>query len=265
MASSVKEVAVAAGLNVYQPQKIASAEASLLKAHHVDVMVVAAYGQIIPESVLCAPRLGCINVHASILPRWRGASPIVQALLSGDSSTGITIIKMDQGLDTGPVLKIKETPIHPNMTQAMLTEQLSHIGAEEIVTVVDQLEYFLSIASPQPELGVSYAPKIKKTQAQIDWTQTAQQISRQIHAFNPAPMAYTFLENTRIRVLQAKPFACSTGKPGQITSVSSEGVLVRCADNGVLLQVVQFPGERPAQTTTQSQRWNHFLQQSFEI
>jgi len=245
--SPVKLFAIAQGLPVYQPEKVGDVEAALIKRGGVDVLVVAAYGQIIPQSVLDAPHFACINVHASLLPRWRGASPVVQALLQGDSETGVCIMKMAAGLDTGPVLLSSVCAIAQDDTQDLLTQRLACMGAESLCQVLDDLPRFLGGAIAQSSEGVTYAHKVNKRDAQIDWSLTMYEIERHVRAYHSMPMAYAFFDGMRIRIVSAGistvPFPQGVA-PGTVLDVSASGIFVACARGSVRLTVIQFPGER---------------------
>jgi methionyl-tRNA formyltransferase len=201
----VKEMAVAEGIPVFQPKRMRDAEAvAQIRAWSPDVAVVAAYGQILPASVLEIPPFGFLNVHASLLPRWRGASPIEGALRAGDAVTGVTIMKLDEGLDTGPVLAMRETPIAPQETAADLEARLAEMGA---ALLMDVLPDYLSGAlapEPQPEEGVTITRRIKTAEAQLDWSMPATVLHNQVRAFNPTPGAYTFWDGVRLKVLRTE-------------------------------------------------------------
>lgn len=263
--SPVKVCALSHGIPVYQPMKMGAEEADLLRLHSVDVLVVAAYGQIIPVSVLEVPPGGGVNIHASLLPRWRGASPIVHAILSGDSETGVSIMVMEAGLDTGPVLLSAKQEISGKMTQGQLESALSESGADLVCQVVDRLEYYLQRSTPQSKDGVTYASKLQKRQAQIDWNTSCESVSLQVRAFNPAPMAFSYFKGERVRVLEVE---CDgvvpvSAPPGTVLSVEPRGVCVACAFGVVWVSCLQFPGGRPFRVGDSSDRWGLFLGQSF--
>ena len=207
----VHKAAEALGIEVRHPVSLkGAAEQAEFAALGADIAVVAAYGLILPQAVLDAPRLGCLNVHASLLPRWRGAAPIQRAILAGDAETGVGIMRMEAGLDTGPVLLEGRTPIG-RKTAGELTEELAEIGARLIVQVLVDLPAFAE--RPQPEAGVTYAKKIDKAETRIDWSQPAEQIERQVRAFSPAPGAWFELESERYKVLAAEMVNLE-GEPG---------------------------------------------------
>jgi methionyl-tRNA formyltransferase len=193
--SPVKEAALAAGLPVAQPQSLKTEEGRAALAEWApDVLVVVAYGLILPPAALRIPRLGCVNIHASLLPRWRGAAPIQRAILAGDEQTGITIMQMDAGLDTGPMLLIRPVPIEAEDTAAALEARLAQVGANAILEALDRISNGTISVTPQPEIGVTYAAKLDKAEARIDWTARAIDIERKVRAFNPRPVAETLYE-----------------------------------------------------------------------
>jgi methionyl-tRNA formyltransferase len=202
------------------------------------VIVVVAYGILLPPAVLSIPARGCLNVHASLLPRWRGAAPIERALLAGDSQTGICIMQMDAGLDTGPVLLAAPLAIGPGESAASLTQSLAALGARSIVTALASLDTL--VARPQDSSGATYAAKIGKTEARIDWTLPAANIDRQVRAFNPAPGAESLLAGEVLKVWEAEPVAAS-GKPGEVLRADTE-LVVACGDGALSLRSVQRAG-----------------------
>lgn len=252
-ASPVKQFAVAHGIPVAQPVSlrldgkypdIARQAHDLLHATAHDVMVVAAYGLILPASVLRIPRLGCINIHASLLPRWRGAAPIHRAIEAGDHETGITIMQMDEGLDTGPMLMIESLPIAEDDTTGTLHDKLAALGGNMIVEAMRKLEAGTLPAMPQPEEGVTYAAKLSKQEAQLDFAQPAQVLARKIRAFNPFPGAFAMFNGVPIKIWQAEIAPPSSLKaPGQVLAADAQaGVLVVCGDGVLRLTELQKPG-----------------------
>ena len=249
-ASPVKAVALAHGLPVYQPLNFKAPESiDELRGLNADVMVVVAYGLILPKAVLDAPRLGCINVHASLLPRWRGAAPIQRALEAGDSETGVTIMQMDVGLDTGDMLVKARCPILPDDTGGSLHDRLITLGMPALLEALDQLQ----AGSAQPERqddGLSnYAPKLSKEEAELDWRLAAVELARKVRAFNPFPVAHTKPagagDDQRIRVWAATAVAGNTGAvPGTITRLDDQGLWVACAQGQLVLQQLQLPGKK---------------------
>lgn len=242
--SPVKVVAEQHGIALWQPEKLRSAEQQApVAAANADVMIVAAYGLILPQAVLDMPRLGCLNIHASLLPRWRGAAPIQRAILAGDSETGITIMQMNAGLDTGDMLSIHKLPITPSSTAATLHDQLAELGAHVIVEALVDLPRLQAQRVPQEESGVTYAEKLKKEEAAIDWQQSAAELDRMIRAFNPFPSAQTVLEETPIKIWRAQSTA-GNGKPGEIIAINRNGITVACGDNALILTELQKAGSK---------------------
>ena len=237
--SPVKEVATAAGIEVYQPSSLKDKTAQeRLGAVQADAMIVAAYGLILPQTVLDLPRFGCINIHASLLPRWRGAAPIQRAILAGDAETGVCIMQMEAGLDTGPVLLSGRTPIAADETAGTLHDKLAEMGARLIVETLDRLPL---AALPQLSEGITYAVKIEKKEAQLDWRLPAAQLARQIRAFNPFPGAQTKLDQTDIKVWRAEKVSVAAA-PGTVLSADKSGILVACGEDGLCLTELQKAG-----------------------
>ena len=238
-ASPVKELALASGIKVFQPPtlKDVAAQAQVL-AVGADAMVVAAYGLILPQVVLDLPRLGCINIHASLLPRWRGAAPIQRAILAGDVETGVCIMQMEAGLDTGPVLLSGALPIERDDTAASLHDKLACLGARLIVEALGTLPLPSVL---QAESGVTYAAKIEKSEAALDWRLPAGQLARQVRAFNPFPGATAMLAGAPIKVWQAEVKA-ATGSPGCVISADRNGIVVVCGEGALNLTLLQKAG-----------------------
>ncbi len=246
-ASPVKTLAALTGTPVVQPLSLKSAdEQARLAAWHADIMVVVAYGLLLPQAVLDAPRLGCINVHASILPRWRGAAPIQRAIEAGDEESGVTIMQMDVGLDTGGVLTIARCPILPSDSAAHLHDRLLELGPKALLQTLDQLALGRVDPVPQDDARATYAKKHSKEEAQLDWMQTASILDRKIHAFNPAPVTHTQLEGERIRIFDSRTSTLRhTDKPGTML-VKGNQLLVCCGEGTVLeLLSLQLPGGKP--------------------
>lgn len=243
-ASPVKQLAIARGIPVEQPISLKSAEAELtFKSYSPDVMIVAAYGLILPRFFLEHPRYGCINVHASLLPRWRGASPIQQAILAGDSETGITLMKMDEGLDTGGILTQASCPILATDTTQDLHDKLAALGAHLLQTELDRVVEKTPL--PQDPQCVTHAPKILKEQAICHWSEPAIDIERRIRAFQPWPILHTSLDNQLIRLWQASVVPVSDhAAPGTILAQSEKGLLVATGDQGLLITMAQLPGKK---------------------
>ena len=245
-ASAVKSCALANGVPVEQPVNFRDpASIEHLRHYMPDVMVVAAYGLILPQAVLDIPRYGCINIHGSLLPRWRGAAPIQRAILSGDSETGVTIMRMEAGLDTGPMLSMQSTPIGPHDTAATIHDRLSTLGAEQLLHVLSDLPAALARAHPQPSTGVTYAKKIGKEEARLDWSQPAQQLDRQVRAFNPWPIAETRLHGEQLRIWQANALDVShQSTPGTVLEAGTTGIRVACGTGVLNLSQVQLAGRK---------------------
>jgi methionyl-tRNA formyltransferase len=243
-ASPVKKLAIEYQLPVFQPQSLKDPEQQrILSELQADIMVVVAYGLILPQAVLDAPRLGCINVHASILPRWRGAAPIQRAIEAGDSETGVTIMQMDAGLDTGAMLSVSRCEIDSSETSASLHQKLEQLGAPALLHTLAALSNGLAVAVEQDDQLSCYAAKITKQEALVDWSQPAQLLDRQIRAFNPFPAAYTTLGELRIKIWQAEPTKATGLTPGQIISTDNAGLLVSCGEQSLLLTEIQLPGK----------------------
>jgi methionyl-tRNA formyltransferase len=236
--SAVHLAAEALGIAVMTPRDFRSdTDRQAFAAHAADVAVVAAYGLILPAAVLAMPRHGCLNIHASLLPRWRGAAPIQRAILAGDEQTGITIMQMEKGLDTGPMLLSEATSIG-RKTAGELTDELAGMGARLIVKVLADLPDWP--AQPQPETGISYASKIEKAEAAIDWTRPAADIERAVRAFNPVPGAYLTLAGERIRVLAADVIAAS----GPAGATIDDAFAIACGAGALRPTLVQRAGKR---------------------
>ena len=254
-ASAVKQLALEHHLSVYQPLHFKSsteeglAAQAELKALNADVMVVAAYGLILPQVVLDTPKYGCLNIHGSLLPRWRGAAPIQRAIATGDAETGVTIMKMAAGLDTGDMMYKTLCPISTEDTSASLHDKLALQGAEAIVAVLESeqtLQHYLEIREVQDESLTVYAHKLSKAEAQIDWTQPAAAIDRNIRAFNPWPVAFTPLDdsnNLRIWNSSLSTQKTSNALPGEVIALDKDGVHVMCGDqNAICITNLQWPG-----------------------
>ena len=248
--SPVKQFALAHAIPVAQPTSLrldgkyaeeAQAAHVLLKATEHDVMVVAAYGLILPQSVLQIPRLGCINIHGSLLPRWRGAAPIHRAIEIGDKQTGITIMQMDEGLDTGAMLLSETAEIYADDTTGVLHDRLANMGGRLIVDAMRALESGKLLATPQPEIGVTYAAKISKQEAVLNFQDGAEVLERKVRAFNPFPAASAEILGITLKIWHAQ-YLDETGEPGQILSVADDGVTVACGRGALVLKELQKPG-----------------------
>jgi methionyl-tRNA formyltransferase len=246
-ASPVKELALAHGIEVRQPESLKDAgEQARLAALEPDVMIVAAYGLLLPAEVLAIPRLGCLNIHASLLPRWRGAAPIQRAILAGDAETGITIMQMDVGLDTGDMLYKLSTPITWNDTAQTLHDRLASLGAKAITEALAGLQAGTLVAEKQEESLACYAKKLHKAEAEIDWRQPAQQLARQVAAFNPWPVAQTLYKGEVLRIWEARALEEHSGKaPGNVLRSGKEGIDVACGEGVLRLLQLQRPGGKP--------------------
>lgn len=245
-ASVVKNWALTQGLAVYQPENFKTIEAiDALAALKPDILLVIAYGLILPKKILSLPRLGCINVHASLLPRWRGASPIQQAILQGDKETGVTIMQMDEGMDSGDILAKAPCPIYPDDTAGSLHNRLAQLAVAPLLFTLDALANDQVKPKKQASDQATYAAKIKKEDAAIDWHKTAFEIDQQIRAFNPWPIAYTQASGDLLRIYRAHVVAStSTALAGTIISLDRRGMLVATGDQALMVEVIQFPGAK---------------------
>lgn len=246
-ASPVKQLALEHGLQVHQPASLKSAESRqpIIDASP-DVMVVAAYGLILPQAALDIPRLGCINIHASLLPRWRGAAPIQRAILAGDAETGVTLMRMEAGLDTGPMLLKGRLPITDADRVATLHDKLAALGARLIVEALPRLARGELPGEPQPAEGVTYAAKLEKSEAVLDWRQTAVVLSRAVRAFDPYPGTVARIEGQTIKVWRAEP-APGAGEPGTVLAANADGILVACGEGALRLVELQKSGGKRLQ------------------
>jgi len=245
--SPVKSLALEHGLPVYQPLSLkGNDEQQELAALNADLMIVVAYGLLLPQAVLDAPRLGCINVHASLLPRWRGAAPIHRALLAGDDTTGITIMQMDAGLDTGAMLSKAECPIEATDTSGTLHDRLAALGARTLTEALNPLAAGALTPEPQDDSLANYAHKLEKQEGQIDWQQPASEIARRIRGFNPWPVCFTALAGDNLRVWAGHADTTATeATPGTIISADTSGVRVAAGNGSIYLTELQLPGGRP--------------------
>jgi methionyl-tRNA formyltransferase len=257
--SPVKRLAQELHLPLSQPATLqAPAARALLASWGADALVVVAYGLILPPAVLVLPRLGCLNVHASLLPRWRGAAPVQRAILAGDAATGITIMQMDAGLDTGPLLAQEPMPIDPQASSQQLLARLAQLGAALLLTTLEQAQAGLLLPRPQPDQGVTYAAKIGKAEARIDWGGSAEQIARQVRAFNPRPVAETRWLGQQLRVWEAHTVGEAGGaggageagaevaaaQPGDILGLAHEQLMIQCGQGRIALMKLQLAGRR---------------------
>jgi methionyl-tRNA formyltransferase len=243
-ASPVKLLAAQNNLDIYQPQSLKDAEQQAILARlQADIMVVVAYGLILPQVILDTPRLGCINVHGSILPRWRGAAPIQRAVEAGDNETGITIMQMDAGLDTGAMLTITRCTIDPNETSGSLYNKLAALGGPALLGTLDKIEAGTAVATAQNNDQSTYAKKIDKIEALINWSESAAMIDRRIRAFNPFPAAYTEIGGQRVKIWGAQVASEQQASPGQILAADNNGLLVACGQGCLLLTEIQLAGK----------------------
>lgn len=242
----VKALATARGLPVWAPANLKDqAELARLLAASLDVLVVAAYGVILPPALLNWPRHGCINIHASLLPRWRGAAPIQRALLAGDAETGVSIMQIDAGLDTGPVIVRRAVAVASRETGGSLHDKLAALGAQAIVEVLRQLQRGAPVtALPQADAAATYAAKIDRTETVIDWRQGAREIDRRIRALDPAPGAQTTLGGETVKLWRAEPASARAGQPGLVLAADAEGIVVACGQGSLKLTALQRPGGR---------------------
>ncbi|MDT8363200.1 MAG: methionyl-tRNA formyltransferase [Nitrosomonas sp.] len=251
-ASAVKQLAQQHNLPLLQPPSLkSSAFEETLRAIAPDVMIVAAYGLILPATLLQIPRYGCINIHASLLPRWRGAAPIQRAILAGDRETGITIMQMDSGLDTGAILSRHTVTIAPDDTAATLHDKLAILGGISIVATLRALRNNQSAATPQTAAGASYAAKISKSEAVIDWVLDASHIERMIRAFNPYPGAHACLSNRPVKIWQGSIVApdCFSGQPGEIMTATANSIIVACGRGALQIGILQPAGGKKLTAT----------------
>jgi methionyl-tRNA formyltransferase len=246
-ASPVKQAAQRHGLPVLQPQSLKNEAARAeLAALRPDVLVVVAYGLILPQAVLDLPRLGCVNIHASLLPRWRGAAPIQRAILAGDAETGVSIMQMDAGLDTGPVLLKQRISIAENDTGGSLHDKLAALGAPALLEALQGLEAGTLRAEPQPSTGATYAEKLQKAEAPIDWSHEASAIERQVRAFNPWPVAETRLGGEQLRIFMARAQSEGTNSAahGTVVAARDDAIIVACGSGSLSITELQRAGKR---------------------
>lgn len=241
--SPVKQAAVDHGIPVFQPASLkGKAEQQELAALKPDIMVVVAYGLLLPKAVLDIPTHGCLNIHASILPRWRGAAPIHRAVIAGDAETGITIMQMDEGLDTGDMLLVKTCAINPNETSGQLHDRLMQMGGSAIVEAITDLPSRQAAAEKQDDSLANYAHKLKKEESQIDWQQSAEQLKRQVLGLNPWPVAQCDFQGKAMRVFDAQTVEAN-GQPGTVLE-SKERLVIACGEGALALEEVQLPGKK---------------------
>ena len=245
--SPVKQRALELKVPIAQPERLASEdERTALREWQPELLVVVAYGLLLPRAVLELPRLGCLNIHASLLPRWRGAAPIQRALLAGDTATGVTIMRLDEGLDTGPVFAQRTLTIEPGMTSAVLQRRLALLGAELLLEVIAALAGGTAEAHAQPSEGASYASKLGKHEALIDWHAPAEQVARLVQACNPWPVAHTLLRGEPVRIWEATAAAgrADRSRPGTVLGLADGRLLVACGEGALAIERLQCAGRR---------------------
>lgn len=245
MPSPVKQLALQHSIPVYQPPTLRDPAAQTeLAALRADLMVVVAYGLILPQAVLDLPRLGCINSHASLLPRWRGAAPIQRAIEAGDAESGVTVMQMEAGLDTGPMLLKVSTPIDAEDTGGSLHDRLAALGSDAVVTAVAALEAGTLSGEVQDDSLATYAHKLNKDEARIDWSRPAAELERLVRAFHPWPICHSRLDEAAVKIHAAR-LATGQGAPGQIIGASKDGLQVACGEGSLLLTRLQLPNGKP--------------------
>jgi methionyl-tRNA formyltransferase len=244
--SPVKERALALGLPVLQPATLKSGDAAReIASLAPDVLVVVAYGLLLPPDILALPRLGCLNVHASLLPRWRGAAPVARAILAGDAETGVCIMRMEPGLDTGPVMLARGTPIDARESAGLLEARLAEAGGALAVEALDALAAGSATFTPQDAARATYAAKLTKAEAKLDWREGAPALARRVRALNPRPVAETVLDGAQLRIHEADAVTAAPGPvPGTIVSASADGIVVMAGEGALALRRVQLPGRR---------------------
>jgi methionyl-tRNA formyltransferase len=256
--SPVKKRALELGITVHQPASFKTSETlEILRSLRLDALVVVAYGLLLPPAALAAPRLGCFNVHASLLPRWRGAAPIQRAILAGDATTGVTIMRMEAGLDTGPTLAARAIEISPLDTAGSLHDRLAPLGGDLLCQTLDALALGRASEAPQSQVGITYAAKISKSEALIDWCENAEQVMRRIRAYAPTPVAETRLDGAQLRIWEAEPVASTEmpapgpgaserrAAPGTVLRADPSGIVVACGQGLVRIIRLQLAGRKP--------------------
>lgn len=242
-ASAVKKIAQKEKIPIFQPKKLGADEIAQYSNLNSDVMVVSAYGLLLPKELLTIPKYGCINIHASLLPKWRGAAPIQRAIIAGDKQTGITIMQITEELDAGPILLQSKCDIHPSDTGKKLHDRLANLSSQEIIYALDCLQRNELVSKEQDAAQATYAKKLTKKEANINWQESAIEIERKIRAYNTWPVAYSYFQGQRVRIWEAKPSEMQCNKiPGTVISATNEGVEV-CTGKGVLsLTLLQLSG-----------------------
>lgn len=261
--SAIKDWGIKHNIPIYQPENFKNPETiATLQALKPDLMVVIAYGLILPKQVLDIPQFGCINVHASILPRWRGASPIQHAILYGDEKTGVTIMQMDVGMDTGDYYEIETITIAKNDNAKTLHDKLAQLAVNPLIKTIHNFKKQTKLSATQQDAAlVTYAPKINKDDAAIDWRQPAINIEHKVRAFNPWPLAFTTIQENRLQILEAETFKTNTNsKPGEVIDISKQGIKVSAGENALLIKTIKFPGKNAIQITDYLNSHNRLLQ-----
>jgi methionyl-tRNA formyltransferase len=244
-ASAVKQLACDHNLTVLQPPSLKDSDAQQqLASFEADIMIVVAYGLILPQVVLDTPRLGCINVHGSLLPKWRGAAPIQRAVEAGDKETGICIMQMDAGLDTGPVISVARCAIEDSDTSGSIYQKLSELGAPTLLVALEKMASGVAVAEQQDDSQSTYARKIDKSEALIDWSMSAQEISRRVRAFNPFPATFSHIGGDRVKIWSASATdKQSNNSAGAIIHAGAEGILVQTGTGQLLITEIQLAGK----------------------
>lgn len=241
--SPVKTLAMDAGIEVFQPRSLRDPQAvEQLRDYRPDLLIVAAYGLLLPQAVLDVPTHGCLNVHASLLPRWRGAAPIQAAILADDAKSGVCLMQMDAGLDTGPVFASAEVDIDDRMSAGDLHDALAELGGRLLVDNLQAIMAGALTAVTQDESRATYAGKIDKADARVDWSQSAAELGRRVRAYDPVPGANFGLNDERIKVWQAAPLASRSGRPGEVLQADRAGIIVGCGSGALVLTELQRPG-----------------------
>ena len=250
--SPVKAMALDAELPIWQPASLKSADSeAILSQYEADILVVVAYGLILPAAILGIPKLGCLNVHASLLPRWRGAAPVQRAIEWGDTDTGVSIMAMEPGLDTGPVLLTRSLPISSGHTAGMLLDDLAQLGVTALIDSLENIDTLLAKAAPQDDSEATYAHKIEKQEGALDWSASAALLARRVRAFHPAPGCYTLLGGDRLKVLAAHAIdEAHHGSAGEIVTADELGIRVSCGEGQLVITEAQLPGAKAQSVAT---------------
>jgi len=250
--SPVKALALEAALPIWQPASLKNADSeAILSQYDADILVVVAYGLILPAAILAIPRLGCLNVHASLLPRWRGAAPVQRAIEAGDTETGVSIMAMEPGLDTGPVLLARTLPISADHTSGTLLDDVAQLGVAALIDSLENIHALLATAAPQDDSEANYAHKISKQEGALDWSLAATALARRVRAFHPAPGCYTHLGGDRLKVLSAHAIdEPHEGSSGEIITADERGIRVSCGEGQLVITEAQLPGAKAQSVAT---------------